>query len=203
MAKLLGSYPTTSVSLIQRLAHGDDRDWQRFYTMYSPILLRIGAFSGLTATESDDLVANVMRAMLVAVRGGFRVDPRRGRFRSFLRSIANSEVYRLFRDRKRSHRNGKAIDDIADPRIKLADETWATIERQELLRNGLERVRESRRVSPRNLEAFDRYVFRDEPAAQIAESLGVTVNRFYGIIFEIKQRIRAECAKLLVELGDD
>lgn len=202
MAKALVSYPTTCVTLIDRLRQGDNRDWQQFFDLYAPILLRIASFSGLTHAESEDLVSQVRRAMLRAARTGFRVDHQKGRFRTYLRSVANHETRRLYRARKPAERVGTPLDQLPDSRSDLGEQIWADVERQEILRTSLQLVRESKRVSAQNIEVFDRYVFNSESPQQIANSLGIQVNRLYGIIHEVKKRIRIECIRLGVEMGD-
>ncbi|MBQ9776979.1 MAG: hypothetical protein IJW17_13205 [Lentisphaeria bacterium] len=51
-------YPTTSKTLLDKIASGDEISWDEFYQKYSPIVKAIAKFKGLDANAVDDLWAD-------------------------------------------------------------------------------------------------------------------------------------------------
>src|SRR5947209_5841927 len=87
----------TSVSLLERLAgEPTDRDWQRLHDLYQPLLRAWMARAGVSSSDADDLLQEVL---LVVFREVADFDRRRtGSFRSWLRTILVHRLRDFFRN---------------------------------------------------------------------------------------------------------
>ncbi|MCH8807901.1 MAG: sigma-70 family RNA polymerase sigma factor [Planctomycetes bacterium] len=182
MAKPKSHFPTTRMTLIERMRKMDNSAWTTFFEIYGPIVYRFARRARLDDHDAEEVVAAVVRNMLRVMRGGFELDPELGRFRDYLRSVTNREISAQIRRRKLSSPL------ITDPGAE--DGTWAELERQEVLAVCLERLRRSRAVRARDLLAFERYALQDEPADSVARDLQISKSRLYAIKHEMIQRLR-------------
>ena len=48
-------YPTTSKTLLDKIASGDEISWDEFYLKYAPIVKALAKFKGLDANAADDV----------------------------------------------------------------------------------------------------------------------------------------------------
>ena len=53
-------YPTTSKTLLDKIASGDEISWNDFYEKYSPVVKALAKFKGLDAAAADDVCQQVM-----------------------------------------------------------------------------------------------------------------------------------------------
>ena len=53
-------YPETSKTLLEKMTKGDEVSWEEFIARYSEIIISLGRLKGLTDTECDDLLQEVM-----------------------------------------------------------------------------------------------------------------------------------------------
>ena len=53
-------YPTTSKTLLDRIAAGDEISWDEFYERYSGIVRALARLKGLNDAEADDICQQVM-----------------------------------------------------------------------------------------------------------------------------------------------
>ena len=54
-------YPTTSKTLLDRIAAGDEISWDEFYERYGGIVRALARLKGLNAAEADDICQQVMQ----------------------------------------------------------------------------------------------------------------------------------------------
>ncbi len=200
MARGSDMFPSTHRSLLERLKH-DDQAWAEFYRLYGRVILRLALRARLPDADAQDVQANVLRRFHSAVRRGFAVDPSRGRFRAFLRTLTRREIMRQQRWRRQAWGAAAHPDDV--PRSAAEPENqWATLERQARWVVVMQRLRAAPRVSHRDLRAFEDYELNEQPAPVVAKRYGVTVNRLYGIRHEMLRRLRVIKARLDRELGE-
>ncbi|MDZ4754701.1 MAG: hypothetical protein SGJ11_09415 [Phycisphaerae bacterium] len=72
---------TTHVTLLERLAEGEDRHaWREFCDRYGDLIRGFARRAGCSENDADDVLPDVLAALL-SVMPSFRYDPERGRFR--------------------------------------------------------------------------------------------------------------------------
>ena len=111
-------YPTTRSTLLDRIGRRDESAWEEFFSAYRPVICDIGAFKGLSETECDDLVQEVMLRFYRRIGEGFRYDASIARFRTFFNRIVKGCVYDILRRR----RSGKNVPVVPVPKVDTPDE---------------------------------------------------------------------------------
>lgn len=85
---------TTSASLLVRVRDtADHAAWHEFDQRYRELIARYAASRGLQAADVEDVQQNVMLSLCSALPG-FRYEPGRGKFRSYLGWIVRNAVVR-------------------------------------------------------------------------------------------------------------
>ena len=174
-------FPTTSKTLIDRLASGEDQPWREFFERYHEVIRDLGRLRGLTAAESDDLVQEVMKRFLTRSRT-FRFDPERARFRTIFARIINGVIIDLKRKRPREGRLDDTTletlrDDGATPPDRILDAAlllrWREIVKTEILAE----LRKT--MTPLNYSIFETHFLQHLSAVETAHKFGVTRSRVY------------------------
>src|SRR5690242_20454241 len=81
----------TSATLLDRLRQGGDPvAWQRFVTLYTPLLYHWSRCHGLQSADADELLQEVFRTLLIKLPR-FQYDPQ-GSFRSWLRTVTTNTL---------------------------------------------------------------------------------------------------------------
>src|SRR5438128_1371907 len=104
---------TTPPSLLERLRRpNEERAWDQFVNLYTPLLYRWARARGLQEADAGDLVQDVL-VLLVRRLPEFRYDPGKS-FRAWLHTI----TLNCWRDRQR-RRSGRpadgGVEDLKDP----------------------------------------------------------------------------------------
>jgi RNA polymerase sigma-70 factor (ECF subfamily) len=186
----------TSVTWLDALATApteDDR--RRLYDLYQPLLRAQVARMGVRALEADDLVHDVHLIVLQKV-GKF--DRRhQGAFRAWLRKILTNRVRSYFREQN-VHATAlggsdflRLLDELEDPASALSLQ-WDREHDEHFVRKLMRLVQ--RDVKPPTWEAFRRQVLEGEPAAQVAEQLGLSLNVVLLAKSRVLKRLREEAA---------
>ncbi len=198
----------TRQSLLSRLRDWDDQEsWRHFFDLYWRLLHSMARERGLTDSESQDVVQETVIA-LARNMPGFRYQPERCSFKSFLRHILEKKVADAYRRRARSGREVEltANDDsnldpreaIAMPQSEPPDETWEKHWRQHLFDAALEKVKQ--RVSVRQFQVFHRLAVLGHSPAEVARTLDVNIALVYLTKHRVAAQVRKEVASLQAEL---
>src|SRR4051794_35513044 len=84
--------PTTRETLIRRFRDGNDpRAWDEFYRLYEPLVRAYVRRFGLRDHDVDDLVQDLF-VKLRDQLARFELDPGKGRFRAWLRTVVDNTV---------------------------------------------------------------------------------------------------------------
>lgn len=181
MEHRLRGFADTRPSLIHALANGTaEPAWREFFELYAPAVYKVALLRGLRPADAEDVVQRVMMGVLEQVRGGFEYSRERGRFRSWVRRIAEHKIADVMRARARrpAERQPAAIEGEAaaeDP----ADDWWSREWRRQDLLYCLSLVEAD--LAPRRMEAFRLYALRGVSAKETAERLGMTVGHVYVV----------------------
>jgi len=208
----------TRPSLLNRLKAGDDVvGWQEFYLLYGKLVRDFAIQAGLTDTEADEVVQETAIA-LARHLPAFTYDPKVCRFKTWLLNQSAWRIKDQLKKRRRVDKLFGRAPDTAGPAPPVGDDTarTATIERvpdpasvnlevmfdtewrKNLLAVALERMKG--KFSLRQFQIFDLYVLKEWPAADIAQSLGVSRAQIYLTKHRLSGALEKELARLEVGL---
>lgn len=109
--------PDTRASLLLRVRNPQDCEaWEEFVTLYRPVIFRLARIKGMQVADAEDLTQSVLLAVSRAIER-WEPDPARGRFRTWLRTIANNALLNAL---TRGVRDRAAADESID---RLLDES--------------------------------------------------------------------------------
>jgi RNA polymerase sigma-70 factor (ECF subfamily) len=195
---LAGNSPMaqTPPSLLQRLReHPDDGEaWNRFDSLYRPLLQTWLRRYSIRPQDADDLVQKVLEVVLREMPN-FHYDAEKGKFRGWLRGILVNRLRDFLRsEQARPIATGdsdffnKILDQLADPKSdlsRLLDQEHD----QHVARQLLAIVQ--RDFSPTTYQAFLRVMAGDQ-VATIAADLKISANAVYLAKSSVIKRLRQE-----------
>lgn len=188
----------TSSSLLDRIKNQDQDAWRRLVHLYSPLVYSWCRRAGLQEADAADVGQDVFRKVAESI-ASFHHDQPGDSFRGWLRTITRTRVV----DHQR--RQGRTVPALggSDAQALLAEfpdrpeDSVATDEedRHLLHRRAVDLVLENCREETR--QAFWRVVVAGQPAAEVAQALGMTVNAVYVAKSHILRKIREEFAQIV------
>jgi RNA polymerase sigma-70 factor (ECF subfamily) len=188
---------TTRPSLLLRIKNPRDQAaWGVFDDIYRPLLRRYAASCGLHADDAEEVVQRCMVAINAHI-AGFEYDPRRGRFKSWLRTMMNNKARDMFRDRRARPCGIDKLQGVASAEA-APDEEFDRLWMQEHLWHCLRQVRAE--VEESTYRAFEAYVIEQRSIEDVCATLGVKPNLLYTIKWRMTEKIGAKLRELL---GDD
>jgi RNA polymerase sigma-70 factor (ECF subfamily) len=183
-------FPDTRPSLLDTLRAGatGQSGWREFFQQYGPAVFRVARRRGLDEHDAEDLVQQVMLAIAGHI-DDFEYDRDCGRFRQWVKTIANNKIRDLFRRRAA----GPHVEPVADLDTRAdegpdLDELWEQEWRVQEILHCLDIV--STDFAPRRVEAFRLYVLEGLSAQETAQRLGMTRGHVYVTRAEVMARIR-------------
>ena len=174
---------TTKKSLLARVRAGDEVSWREFYDTYRPLIFLCGKDCGLTYSEREELVQQVMCEIFkkdilakydidnVPKDVMFKYDPSRGRFRYFLKAIIRNHARKIYHAR----RVQVSIDEVPEPASEeMFDAVWDDDWQTHLLTQALVELRA--RVQAETYSAFEMYALHGRPVKEVSEFLNLSEN---------------------------
>jgi len=188
----------TRHSLLTRLKNADDQQgWQRFFDTYAGVIHALAVRSGLNAAEADDALQETLLSVAREMPG-FRYDPAKGSFKSWLFQISRRRIADQFRRRARQRRDGDDADDFIqnapDPNTEGLDRLWEEEWRQNQLHLAIERVKQ--KVAARQWQMFDLVALQNRPMQAVCELLGVNRAQVYMARMRVGRLLKAEVQAL-------
>jgi RNA polymerase sigma-70 factor (ECF subfamily) len=185
---------TTSVSLLERLREpGEVIAWERFVSLYAPLLFHWVRRQGLNSADTADLVQEVF-ALLVTKLPTFQYDPQR-RFRGWLRTLAENRVRDFQRRRAaRPIEMGNVEVDLHVDRASV--DLFEEVEYRRFLVQRARQVMESD-FEPRTWQACWKQVVEDRSAEEVGRELGISANAVRLAKFRVLRRLREELRQLI------
>lgn len=185
--------PTTPASLLQRLRFpGNQRAWEEFVSLYTPLLYHWARSIGLHAADAADLIQDVY-VHLVRKMPEFAYDGQRS-FRSWLRTV----TFNRWRDnlKQRGKRPLPTDGDTLDVQPASDPEPfWEDEYRRYLVARALEVMRGE--FQPSTWQACWGVVAEGRPAADVAAELGMSENAVHIARCRVVRRLRQELQGLL------
>lgn len=184
----------TPVSLLERLRRPDDASaWERFVSLYAPLVYAWGRRVGLQEADAADLVQDVLFAVAQAMPS-FEYDRHRS-FRRWLRTVTLNK----WRDRRKRRATqplpggSEGLEEVPAP--AEADAFWEAEYRQHLTERALQIMKADFR--PATWKACWEHVVRGRPVAEVAAELGLTPGAVCAARFRVLERLRQELEGLL------
>lgn len=177
--------PSTSTTLLGRLAAGDGVGFAEFERRYAPMITTLGQLRRLDDRECAELVQEVL---LTFFRKGerFRFDPKLGRFRTFLGKVVRDCAVDILRRRPGAATSTTPeIPDEAPSPDLAADRALLAMMRDDAMEQLLDELRT--RVSPETYRIFEHYTLKQHSTDEPLDGKPVGRNRIY----KAKQRCRA------------
>ena len=189
---------STSISLLDRIARsGDDAAWSKLTDVYRPFIQGvIRTYPGL-ASQADDITQEVMLVLMRELPAFER--QRTGSFRTWLRGITVNQLRSALRKTKKHKATDISIvagqiEELADP-ASVAAKKWDDAHDQFVLECVMATVKNEFRE--KTWQAFMMYAMEQQPAAKVADQLGLSVNSVLLAKSRILRRLREEAAGLV------
>jgi RNA polymerase sigma-70 factor (ECF subfamily) len=184
----------TSVSLLERLVgQPSNDDWRRLVDLYQPLLRAWMARMSIPASDADDLSQDVLLVVFLEVAAFERRG--KGAFRGWLRTILVHRARDYFRARRyRPTATGdsdfsRRLDELQSPDSSLS-QLWDRDHDEHVAASLLRRIQDD--FAPVTWQAFQRYVLDGQPAAAVAQELGLSLNSVLLAKSRILKRVRRE-----------
>lgn len=178
----------TPASLLERLRQRpDEQHWERFVSLFAPLLSRWGARLGVPADDLEDLLQEVF-ALLVRKLPEFRYDPQKS-FRAWLWTVFHRHTIAW---RKRQSRglplSDEQVEALSSP-DNVAEATEAEY-RRVLIDRALRLARTD--FPELTWHIFWQLTVEGQPGVEVARRFGVTPNAVYLARGRILARLRQE-----------
>ncbi len=177
---------TRASLLIQIRDPGNRSAWQEFDEIYRPMLKRVALARGLDAADADDITQQCMVAVHNHIKS-FEYDPAKGRFKSWIRTLANNRIRNLRRVRRPYQPDDEDFD-RTEGREQAPDAVFDRIWLETHLQFCFRKI-ESELGRPDFL-AFKNYVIDEQPVTEVCRELGLTPGRLYKIEWRVTRRMR-------------
>lgn len=195
----------TSLTLLQQLQQNEDsQSWNRLVAIYAPLLERwLGRYE-MQASDSEDLVQEVLVAVAKDIPQ-FQHNGRTGAFRSWLRTMLVHRVRNFWRARgRRPQVRGdsnleRQLDELEDPASQLSA-MWNREHDQHVARQLLTDAEQA--FTAQTWNAFRRVTLGGESADQVAADLGMTLNAVFIAKSRVLRRLRQQAAGLVDTTAD-
>ncbi len=189
-------YPTTSLTLLDKIVNGDEIAWNEFYQRYQPVVLALAKYKGLDDAAAEDVCQQVMLAFFRQSKT-FRFDPNIARFRTYFGRIVNTRIADHYRKQKDKTSSSSKIKDDAEPCIPTPEyESYFLEEFRKTVWDDIYQQLKQR-VSISTWQAFELYALQERPVEKVASFLGCSVNQVY----QAKKRAVAILRKIIADIN--
>jgi RNA polymerase sigma-70 factor (ECF subfamily) len=181
----MSAWPTTRVTLLERLRDPRDRDaWAEFVDLYGPLVF---AFARRRLPQDED-AADVTQEVLSAVMGG-RYQRPRGRFQKWLVTVLLNKL-RDFHAAQVRRCEVSGAERLQEEPSRADEGEWDRERARHLFRVAAERVRA--RTNPLHWDAFERTALHNQPGQEVARALHLSLTNVYAIKCRLMKEIRDE-----------
>lgn len=193
--------PSTRGSLLLRLRDvGDVDSWNEFVACYAPKIYGWCRGNGLQENDAADATQTVLCKLVQTMRR-FDYDPRLGRFRGWLKTVAQHVAQDVRREwGARGRGSGDTTSNLKLQALEAPD-VWAELayeieatHREELLRVASRHVR--LRVKHNTWEAYRLTAIEGRAPIEVATELSMTVSDVYVSKSRVLKLLREEVAQL-------
>jgi len=194
----------TRWSLLSRLKNRNDEDsWRQFFDTYWRLIYKAGLKSGLTHTEAEDVVQEVVIAVAKKI-GEFRTKSAAGSFKAWLLTLTQWRIRDQFRKRARQPQlhsrpsedrtRTATIERVPDPDINGLQAQWDAEWRKHVLQTALERIKAV--AKPEMVQVFDFMVNKQWSALKVASRLRMNLAQVYYAKCKVAALLKREIKRL-------
>ena len=183
-------YPTTSKTLLDKIASGDEISWDEFYRKYAPVIKAVARYKGIEY-DADDICQQVMMHFFKQSKT-FKFDPGIAKFRTYLGRIVSWKIidyYRKKREKLSGELDAVPVDAELD-KIYMAE--WHKV----IIAEAEDELR--KRVSLDTFQAYQLYAVQGRPVEKVAAFLECSVNQVY----QAKKRCFAMMREILLKMNE-
>jgi RNA polymerase sigma-70 factor (ECF subfamily) len=183
----------TRHSLLARLHEPrDEQAWREFVAIYQPLVYRLIRGRGLQDADAQELTQDALVAVAKAIERG-AADFEGGSFRGWLSRIARNMMINYLTRRRPGQQGGGGSDFqrlLAEQ--PAADDEQATLfdleQKREVFRWAAEQIRAS--FQPATWHAFWQTSVENQPIADVAASLGLSIGAVYAARSRVMARLK-------------
>jgi len=169
---------TTRLSLIERMADGNEITWQEFHDIYRPLIYLRGRDRGLNDEELKDLCQESLLSIFNG-KDKFVYDQTKGRFRNYLKTIVDRRSFAIIK--KRNWQNEKSL--VANQENQTSndfddmEQNWERAWQEKILEDAMNTVKTH--VNDVTFQAF-KMTYRDGLSTdETAKKLGISADSVY------------------------
>lgn len=184
--------PETRASLILRLRdRADQQAWFEFVEIYQPVVYRLARYKGLQHADAEDVVQQVLSAVAGAIER-WQPDEDRGRFRTWLQTIARNLIINALSRRAADRASGESGErELLAQQAALdgPDSQLITTEcRREIFQWAARQVRDEFQAD--TWEAFWHTAVEGRDAAEVARLIAKTPGAVYTARSRVMRRLK-------------
>ncbi len=190
----MSAWPSTDPSLLLGLADPANHEaWQRFDSLYRPVIYRFVRRSGVDHHGAEDVTADVMRRVARAA-ARWTADRPPEKFAAWLTQVAKNALLNLVcRELSRRGTGGTTHQMSLDQRpaaSSVSRERWEDDRRSEMMRLAADQIRDE--FDSSSWQAFWMTHVEGESIADVAAKLEKSVGAIYAIRSRIVRRLRSQ-----------
>ncbi|MFQ5414532.1 MAG: RNA polymerase sigma factor [Phycisphaerae bacterium] len=189
---------TTRLSFLQRLqGRSNELSWAEFHDRYGELLYRFARGRGASHSDAEETVQEVEISLFKAI-DKFQYDPRKGRFRGYLRTAVVRALARLAQQRANREvpLDPQTLDGITRQDAD-DDAQWEREWRLHRLRWAFRSI--ANEFEPATLEAFRLCALAHRPVDETAKQLGISK----ASVYQAKSRVLKRLRERIDALGPD
>jgi len=187
----------TRATLLLRLRdHGDQAAWVEFHALYAPLLYHFARERGLSHADAEEIRDQCLLVVSQKI-ASLEYDRDRGRFKSWLRTIANGKIVDFLRKRREKRADTHMVRQIPDSR-PTPEELWDQQWRYQHLVYCADQLRSE--FNDRTFRVFELLAFEGRAVEEVCEQLGMPRDQVYTAKSRVLRRIRQHVEDLGLSL---
>lgn len=170
----------------------DDQAWNRFVTLYTPLIYRFAKRSGLQDADAADVTQDVFRTVTQSIKK-FDYDSRIGSFRGWLKTVTRSRIYDFQNGKSRQPvgTGETAVHTLIEQQTAQADdEFWEQEYQKRVFDVACETIRGE--FTESTWQAFWQMAVEGTDTKQIAAGLGLSTGAIYIAKSRVTARLKRE-----------
>ena len=188
------SVPQTSVSLLKDISDGTaSARWTEFYRRYESSM-RGFLHERFPSVDADDVIQEVMIALMKAMPEFHYTPDRNGHFRNYLTGIVKHKALdALNRSKSFTKLKSKVAQDSSQqqtpPDMEDEGDSW----KMAAMEAAIDQMMSNESISPRTREVFRHVALMQEPPEDVARKFGITRNN----VDQIKNRMIGKLSDMI------